>query len=124
MKFCSAFYCYRQIGSIKNRFRWIRKKTNGPAIEELNYEEDIDIFKQGEDVVIIYFGNDEKDIEEFKKVARKDDNIPFGIIKNEELIKKYAKNPKKIIMYKTFDEMEQELNIIKESGRMQPMNFT
>ena len=27
--------------------KWIRKKTNGPAIEELNYEEDIDIFKQG-----------------------------------------------------------------------------
>ena len=96
--------------------KWIRKKTNGPAIEELNYEEDIDIFKQGEDVVIIYFGKDEKDIEEFTKVARKDDNIPFGIIKNDELIKKYAKNSKKIILYKSFDEkeQEQELNIIKE----------
>ena len=94
--------------------KWIRKKTHGPAIEELNYEEDIDIFKQGEDVVIIYFGNDEKDIEEYQKIARKDDDIPFGVIKNDELIKKYAKNNKKIIMYKTFDEKQRELNIIKE----------
>ena len=94
--------------------KWIRRKTNGPAIEELNYEEDIDIFKQGEDVVIIYFGNDKKDIEEYIKVARKDDDIPFGIIKNDELIKKYANNSKKIILYKTFDEQKRELNIIKE----------
>ena len=94
--------------------KWIRKKTTGSAIEELFNEEDIDIFKQSDDVVMIYFGKDENDIKECIKIARKDDNIPFGIIKDENLIKKYANNDRKIILYKNFDEKSRELNIIKE----------
>ena len=94
--------------------KWIRKKTNGPAIEELNEELDIDIFIQGDDVVMIYYGKDENDIEECIKIARKNDDIPFGIVKNDELIKKFANNTKKIMIYKHFDENKQELNIIKE----------
>ena len=94
--------------------KWIRKKTTGSAIEELFNEEDIDIFKQSDDVVMIYFGKDENDIKECIKIARKDDNIPFGIIKDVNLIKKYANNDRKIILYKNFDEKSRELNIIKE----------
>ena len=94
--------------------KWIRKKTNGKALEELNYEEDIDKFLLTDDAVLIYFGKDENDIEVFKKIARKIDFIPFGIVKNDELIKKLANNNKKIILYKNFDEKKNELNIIKE----------
>ena len=94
--------------------KWIRKKTNGLVFEELNDEIDIDIFKQSDDVVMIYFGNDENDIKEITKIARKDDEIPFGLIKDANLIKKYANTPRKIIMYKNFDEKIRELNIIKE----------
>ena len=94
--------------------KWIRKKTNGKALEELNYEEDIDIFLLSDDAVMIYFGKDENDIEVCKKIARKNDFIPFGIVKNDELIKKFANNNKKIILYKKFDEKRNELNIIKE----------
>ena len=94
--------------------KWIRKKTNGKALEELNYEEDIDKFLLTDDAVLIYFGKDENDIEVFKKIARKIDFIPFGIVKNDELIKKLANNTKKIILYKNFDEKRNELNIIKE----------
>ena len=94
--------------------KWIRKKTNGKALEELNYEEDIDKFLLTDDAVLIYFGKDENDIEVFKKIARKIDFIPFGIVKNDELIKKLANNNKKIVLYKNFDEKRNELNIIKE----------
>ena len=94
--------------------KWIRKKTNGQALEELNYEEDMDIFLLSDDAVMIYFGKDENDIEVCKKIARKNDFIPFGIVKNDELIKKFANNNKKIILYKKFDEKRNELNIIKE----------
>ena len=66
------------------------------------------------DAVMIYFGKDENDIEVCKKIARKNDFIPFGIVKNDELIKKFANNNKKIILYKKFDEKRNELNIIKE----------
>ena len=94
--------------------KWIRKKTNGQAIDELEYEEDIEIFIQGDEVVLIYFGDDNNDIEECIKIARKNDDIPFGVVKKEELIKQYAKNPKKIIMFKKFDEKQLELSNIKE----------
>ena len=94
--------------------KWIRKKTNGIAFEEIKSEEDLDIFKQSNDVVLIYFGQDENDINIFTKLARKNDEIPFGVIKDEALIQKYAGNDKKIILYKTFDEKKHELNIISE----------
>ena len=94
--------------------KWIRKKTNGIAYEEIKSEEDLDIFKQSNDVVLIYFGTDENDINIFTKLARKNDDIPFGIIKDRTLIEKYVGNKKKIILYKTFDEKKRELNIITE----------
>ena len=94
--------------------KWIRKKTNGVAFEEIKSEEDLDIFKQSNDVTLIYFGQDENDINIFTKLARKNDEIPFGVIKDKTLIEKYANNDKKIILYKTFDEKKRELNIINE----------
>ena len=94
--------------------RWIRKKTNGVAIEELNSDKDIDTFKEKNGVALIYFGNDENDIKIWTKLARKNDDIPFGVVKDNNLIKKYANNDKKIILYKNFDEKIRELNIIKE----------
>ena len=94
--------------------KWIRKKTNGIAFEEIKSEEDLDIFKQSNDVVLIYFGQDENDINIFTKLARKNDDIPFGVIKDKTLIEKYAGNDKKIILYKTFDEKQRELNLITE----------
>ena len=94
--------------------KWIRKKTNGIAIEELNSEEDLDIFKQSSDAVLVYYGEDENDIKICTKIARKDDEIPFGIIKDKTLREKYANNFNKIILYKNFDEKKNELNIIKE----------
>jgi protein disulfide-isomerase A1 len=94
--------------------KWIRKKTNGVAFEEIKSEEDLDIFKQSNDVVLIYFGKDENDINIFTKLARKNDEIPFGVIKDEILIQKYANNDNKIILYKIFDEKKRELKIINE----------
>jgi protein disulfide-isomerase A1 len=94
--------------------KWIRKKTNGIAIEELNSEEDLDIFKQSSDAVLVYYGEDENDIKICTKIARKYDEIPFGIIKDKTLREKYANNVNKIILYKNFDEKKNELNIIKE----------
>jgi protein disulfide-isomerase A1 len=94
--------------------KWIRKKTNGIAIEEINSEEDLDIFKQSSDAVLVYLGDDENDIKICTNLARKEDEIPFGIIKDIKLREKYANNVNKLILYKNFDEKKNELNIIKE----------
>ena len=59
----------------------MRRKTNGPATENLNTIEEVEKFKKENEVVWIYFGDDKKDIEEFIKVARNNDDYQFGIIK-------------------------------------------
>ena len=95
--------------------KWIRRKTNGPCVEELNSEEEIEKFKNNNDVVLIYYGNDINDENEYIKVARKNDDYKFGLVKNEKIMNKLNKK-KGITLYKNFDEKERDLNIdiIKE----------
>ena len=94
---------------------WMRRKTNGPATENLNTIEEVEKFKKENEVVLIYFGDDKKDIEEFIKVARNNDDYQFGIIKSEDIIKMYSKK-RSIILYKKYDEKERELREIKEKN--------
>ena len=42
---------------------WMRRKTNGPATKSLKSSEEIEKFKNENDVVLIYIGNNKKDIE-------------------------------------------------------------
>ena len=63
----------------------MRRKTNGQSIINLNTSEEIEKFKNDNKVVLIYFGNNKKDIEEYIKVSRKDDEYPFGIVESEIL---------------------------------------
>ena len=96
-----------------NVINWMRRKTNGTAIKDINTNEEIEKFKNENDVVLIYFGDNKKDIEEFIKMARKNDDYEFGIVKSEKLINKYSKKGT-IILYTKFDEKERELKEIKE----------
>ena len=95
--------------------KWIRRKTNGPCVKELNSEEEIEKFKKNNEVVLIYYGNDKNDENEYIKVARKNDDFQFGLVKNENLMNKMGKK-NSITLYKNFDEKERDLNIniIKE----------
>ena len=69
--------------------KWIRRKTNGPCVEEINTDEEIEKFKKNNDVVLIYYGRDKNIENEYIKVARKNDDFQFGIVKNEKL---YSEN--------------------------------
>ena len=93
----------------------MRRKTNGPATQNLNTNEDIENFINKNDVVLIYYGDDEKDIKEYTKVARKNDLYQFGVVKSNELIKKYSKKGT-IVLYKKYDEKKRDLNEIKEQS--------
>ena len=90
--------------------KWIRRKTNGPCVEEINTDEEIEKFKKNNDVVLIYYGRDKNIENEYIKVARKNDDFQFGIVKNEKLINKLGKKTS-ITLYKNFDEKERDLNI-------------
>lgn len=93
---------------------WMRRKTNGPASQNLNSIEEIEKFKNESDVTLIYFGNDKTGIKEFTSIARKLDDFSFGIVKSENLIKKYS-NKNTIVLFKKFDEKKRELKEIKEN---------
>ena len=91
---------------------WMRRKTNGPATKTLSSSEEVEKFKNENDVVLIYFGNNKRDIEEYTRAARKIDDFNFGIVEKEDIISKYSKKGN-IVLYKNFDEGKRELTNIK-----------
>ena len=99
----------------KDVVKWMRRKTNGQSVVDLNTTEEIEKFKNDSNVVLIYFGNNKKDIEEYIKVSRKEDEYPFGIVESENIINKYTKKGT-IILYKKYDERERELKEINEKN--------
>ena len=94
---------------------WMRRKTTGPATHNLETNDDIDNFKKENDVVLIYYGVNKLEIEEYIKVARKSDEYEFGIVKSNDLINKYSKKGT-IVLYKKYDEKKRELKEIKEKN--------
>ena len=94
---------------------WMRRKTTGPATHNLETNDDIDNFKKENDVVLIYYGDNKLEIEEYIKVARKSDEYEFGIVKSNDLINKYSKKGT-IVLYKKYDEKKRELKEIKEKN--------
>ena len=93
---------------------WMRKKT-GPATKALKTVEEVEKFQKDNDVVLVYFGSNKADIEEFTKVARKNEDFPFGVVEAEDVIKKFSKAGT-IVLFKNFDEGKRELNEIKEKA--------
>ena len=98
-----------------NVVNWMRRKTNGLAIRDINTIEEFEKYKNENDVVLIYFGDNKIDIEEFIKIARRNDEYEFGIVKSNNIINKYSKKGT-IILYKKYDEKERELKEIKEKN--------
>ena len=94
---------------------WMRRKTTGPATQNLETNDDIDNFKKENDVVLIYYGDNKLDIEEYIKAARKNDEYQFGVVKSNDLINKYSKKGT-IVLYKKYDEKKRELKEIKEKN--------
>ena len=84
---------------------WMRKKS-GPATKDLKTVEDVEKFQKDNDVVLVYFGSNKADIEEFTKVARKNEDFPFGIVESGDVIKKFAKAGT-VVLYKNFDEKKE-----------------
>ena len=93
---------------------WMRKKS-GPATKDLKSVEEVEKFQKDNDVVLVYFGSNKADLEEFTKVARKNEDFPFGVFEAEDVIKKFTK-PGTIVLFKNFDEKKRELTEIKESA--------
>ena len=106
---------YKKERKTMDGVNWMRRKTNGPSIINLNTKEEIEKFKKDNNVVLIYYGNNKRDIEEYIKISRKEDEYEFGIVESENIINKYGKKDT-IILYKNYDEKERELKEINEKS--------
>ncbi len=94
----------------KDLVNWAKKKI-GKEIEMLNEKKEIEKYKKDNEICLIYFGDDEKDIRIFEKASRLIEDFPFAVVKNENLIKKYT-NKGTIVLFKHFDEKKNELKNI------------
>ena len=93
---------------------WMRKKTR-PCFKTLKTVEEVEKFQKDNDVVLVYFGNSNTDIEEFTKVARKNEGFPFAVVEAEDVIKKFSKAGT-VVLFKNFDEKKRELTEVKEKS--------
>ena len=88
---------------------WMRKKT-GPATKLIQSTEDIDKLKKDNDVILIYFGNNKNELDEYTKVARKNEDFPFANVENEEIAKKLGIKMGTVVMFRNFEEPQKELS--------------
>ena len=93
---------------------WMRKKT-GPATKSLKTVEEVEKFQKDNDVVLVYFGDNKADIEEFTRVARKNEDFPFAVVEAQDVIKKFTKAGT-VVLFKNFDEKKRELTEVKEKA--------
>ena len=88
---------------------WMRKKT-GPASKLITNVDEIDKLKKDNDVVIIYFGNNKQELDEYIKVARKNEDFPFHNVESEEIAKKLGVKMNTVVMFRNFEEEKKELS--------------
>jgi protein disulfide-isomerase A1 len=88
---------------------WMRKKT-GPATKLIQSTEDIDKLKKANDVVLIYFGNNKNELDEYTKVARKNEDFPFANVEKDEIAKKLGIKMGTVVMFRNFEEPQKELS--------------
>lgn len=89
----------------KEIINWVTKRT-GTVTTTLNTIDEVNEFKDKEDVVLIYFGESENDTEfgVFKTVAMGNDDLAFGVTYNAEAAASLNARVKSLVMFKKFDE--------------------
>ena len=78
--------------------RLISKTHNLESLEEIKEYENPKSEK------FIYFGKEPKRIKEYEDFISTRDDILFGLVKNEKLIKEYGKEPETLVLFKNFDD--------------------
>lgn len=87
---------------------WARKKAAPPVILLKTFEE-TEKLKNDNNIIIVYFGKEEKDMKIFKTLAIKYDNIPFVNIEDEKLAQMYKVVPRSVVVFKKFDEKRNDI---------------
>ena len=78
--------------------RLISKTHNLESLEEIKE------YEMPKSEKFIYFGKDPKRIKQYEEFIDTRDDITFGLVKNEKLIKDYGKEPETLVLFKNFDD--------------------
>ena len=87
---------------------WAREKSLF-SIVNLKKLEDIENFKKNNDVAVIFFGKEEKDLKLYRQVAFKNFNISFAIVEDEKLAQMYKAVFNSVALFKKFDEKRNDI---------------
>ena len=85
---------------------WLKEKTK-KEYKKISTNKELEEFKKEHDTSFVYFGKNEKIIDEINLAERKMDDIPMGLVNNDALIKENAKSEDKkeyIVLFTKFDE--------------------
>ena len=94
--------------------KWTKNKINKQLIK-LKTSEEIEKYKKENEVLLIYYGNNKNDIEEYTKAAKINDELPFALVESDSLIQKYSKKGT-VTLYKKSDNKIVEIIEIKEKN--------
>ena len=97
----------------KDVINWMRKKS-GPPARQLSTASEVEDLQKTSDVCIVYFGKNEDDLKAFKAVAEKNDDLPFAIVEDAEVAKKFNAKQRSVVLFKKFDEKRNDLETVKE----------
>ena len=103
---------YKGGGKSKGIVDWVLNKI-GKKILKLNTDKEIEKLKKENDVILIYYGDNVNDINEFTKAAKHSEGYTFAIVDNEKLIEKYSQKGK-VVLYKNSENKIVEIIDIKE----------
>lgn len=98
----------------KDIITWMKKKT-GPATATLKTVEDVEKFKEGSDVVVVYFGEDKTQKEAFEKVAKQNEEVQFATVDTKEVLENYKVKAGTVVLFKKFDEGRNDLTEVTEA---------
>ena len=66
--------------------------------------DEIKAYENPKERKLIYFGNDPKNLKEYEDFIDREEEIIFGWVKDENLIKKYGKEKETVVLFKDFDD--------------------
>jgi len=82
---------------------WMRKKT-GPVTKALTTVEEVEAFHGASEVAVVYFGDNQSQVDSFTKVARENDEVTFATVSSADVAAHYKVSPGHIVLFKKFDE--------------------
>ena len=111
---------------------WARKMASPPVVF-LKSLESVENMRKENQVSIIYFGKEEKDMKIFKSLAIKFRDLPFAIVEDEKLAQLYKVVPKSVVVLRKFDEKRKDIinfdhkkleDFIKKNSEQKILSFT